>query len=130
VSVGGQVAWTSLLSGSNLFFPYRTEMIPFLKRAEMPVCEFALFMDFFPIGTLFAIYAMIKRKRVDSCLIGLFVIDFLFTAYTVWGFPEWLAKLTLLKSPYRSEEHTSELQSRFDLVCRHLLEKKKRQQIL
>src|SRR5699024_11931388 len=28
----------------------------------------------------------------------------------------------------RSEEHTSELQSRFDLVCRLLLEKKKRQQ--
>src|SRR6266536_4980034 len=26
----------------------------------------------------------------------------------------------------RSEEHTSELQSRVDLVCRHLLEKKKR----
>src|SRR5699024_12425347 len=29
-------------------------------------------------------------------------------------------------SLYRSEEHTSELQSRFDLVCRLLLEKKKR----
>src|SRR5699024_12836802 len=28
----------------------------------------------------------------------------------------------------RSEEHTSELQSRFDLVCRLLLEKKKYQQ--
>src|SRR5699024_11668251 len=28
----------------------------------------------------------------------------------------------------RSEEHTSELQSRFDLVCRLLLEKKKRQE--
>src|SRR5699024_11797481 len=28
--------------------------------------------------------------------------------------------------PVRSEEHTSELQSRFDLVCRLLLEKKKR----
>src|SRR5438067_6475460 len=27
--------------------------------------------------------------------------------------------------PIRSEEHTSELQSRFDLVCRLLLEKKK-----
>src|SRR5699024_12122439 len=27
--------------------------------------------------------------------------------------------------PRRSEEHTSELQSRFDLVCRLLLEKKK-----
>src|SRR5699024_12633106 len=31
--------------------------------------------------------------------------------------------LTTLKL-YRSEEHTSELQSRFDLVCRLLLEKK------
>src|SRR5207249_10791978 len=29
----------------------------------------------------------------------------------------------------RSEEHTSELQSRFDLVCRLLLEKNKRQNI-
>src|SRR5699024_12171517 len=29
------------------------------------------------------------------------------------------------RSPPRSEEHTSELQSRFDLVCRLLLEKKK-----
>src|SRR5437868_8594160 len=28
--------------------------------------------------------------------------------------------------PFRSEEHTSELQSRFDLVCRLLLEKKNR----
>src|SRR5690349_22135337 len=29
-------------------------------------------------------------------------------------------------SPHRSEEHTSELQSRRDLVCRLLLEKKKK----
>src|SRR5699024_12485964 len=29
---------------------------------------------------------------------------------------------------HRSEEHTSELQSRFDLVCRLLLEKKKQEQ--
>src|SRR5207249_11784514 len=31
-----------------------------------------------------------------------------------------------LPKPFRSEEHTSELQSRFDLVCRLLLEKKKK----
>src|SRR5438067_8092323 len=30
---------------------------------------------------------------------------------------------------YRSEEHTSELQSRFDLVCRLLLEKKKKSNV-
>src|SRR2546421_3874589 len=31
------------------------------------------------------------------------------------------------RNPHRSEEHTSELQSRSDLVCRLLLEKKKKQ---
>src|SRR5437868_9768922 len=31
----------------------------------------------------------------------------------------------VIAAPPRSEEHTSELQSRFDLVCRLLLEKKK-----
>src|SRR5690349_23422595 len=36
---------------------------------------------------------------------------------------------TLAGDPQRSEEHTSELQSRRDLVCRLLLEKKKRASI-
>src|SRR5260370_27172485 len=31
------------------------------------------------------------------------------------------------RSPFRSEEHTSELQSHLNLVCRLLLEKKKKQ---
>src|SRR5437868_12750691 len=33
------------------------------------------------------------------------------------------------RCPQRSEEHTSELQSRFDLVCRLLLEKKKKKKL-
>src|SRR5206468_12968084 len=37
-----------------------------------------------------------------------------------------LAEIKDLFDPKRSEEHTSELQSRSDLVCRLLLEKKKR----
>src|SRR5207249_6597041 len=36
-----------------------------------------------------------------------------------------LGGTALTPPPARSEEHTSELQSRFDLVCRLLLEKKK-----
>src|SRR5438067_10607830 len=35
-------------------------------------------------------------------------------------------RFALLQCGLRSEEHTSELQSRFDLVCRLLLEKKKK----
>src|SRR5438067_8281886 len=38
-------------------------------------------------------------------------------------------KLLFLGSSCRSEEHTSELQSRFDLVCRLLLEKKKKNKL-
>src|SRR5699024_11909401 len=34
--------------------------------------------------------------------------------------------IALAEADRRSEEHTSELQSRFDLVCRLLLEKKKK----
>src|SRR5699024_11714037 len=34
--------------------------------------------------------------------------------------------LSIIVIKFRSEEHTSELQSRFDLVCRLLLEKKKK----
>src|SRR5699024_12424797 len=37
-----------------------------------------------------------------------------------------LDRLFLRTAILRSEEHTSELQSRFDLVCRLLLEKKKK----
>src|SRR5699024_2443959 len=38
--------------------------------------------------------------------------------------PEALSKMDTPNTRQRSEEHTSELQSRFDLVCRLLLEKK------
>src|SRR2546430_4275949 len=49
-----------------------------------------------------------------------------------YGLPRNCATLTLVKEPwqvpesYRSEEHTSELQSQSNLVCRLLLEKKKK----
>src|SRR5437868_13124461 len=40
--------------------------------------------------------------------------------------PRGVTIAALVPAPLRSEEHTSELQSRFDLVCRLLLEKKKK----
>src|SRR5699024_12790972 len=42
-----------------------------------------------------------------------------------WRLLSLLAKSVLLTAGSRSEEHTSELQSRFDLVCRLLPEKTK-----
>src|SRR5699024_11841098 len=40
--------------------------------------------------------------------------------------PATIIRIIVVSSKVRSEEHTSELQSRFDLVCRLLLEKKKK----
>src|SRR5690606_41012729 len=43
-----------------------------------------------------------------------------------WSEVTMLPSSTTTRSPARSEEHTSELQSRENLVCRLLLEKKKK----
>src|SRR2546421_5870615 len=40
------------------------------------------------------------------------------------------AKFLIVAGPNRSEDHTSELQSRSDLVCRLLLEKKKKKKLM
>src|SRR2546421_12223137 len=51
--------------------------------------------------------------------------DFMFLVQARSFFPERFRRLNL-HSAERSEEHTYELQSRSDLVCRLLLEKKKK----
>src|SRR5699024_11443894 len=51
---------------------------------------------------------------------GLFILLGLYFFRPVFDTPDWFGMML----PVRSEEHTSELQSRFDLVCRILLEDK------
>src|SRR5207249_8824261 len=71
---------------------------------------------------------MIRRPPRST----LFPYTTLFRSLIVGSRP-WIGPARLWESsrdrndnPVRSEEHTSELQSRFDLVCRLLLEKKKK----
>src|SRR5699024_12138267 len=70
----------------------------------------------FPYTTLFRSLLIPIKLRTRSGFFCLLFVDtiFLACAYSV----------------RRSEEHTSELQSRFDLVCRLLLEKKKKKKII
>src|SRR5207249_7888087 len=63
-----------------------------------------------PRSTLFPYTTLFRSQRSRSAAGG---------SHTK---PDWLGTKP---SASRSEEHTSELQSRFDLVCRLLLEKKK-----
>src|SRR5438067_5160862 len=82
----------------------------------------------FPYTTLFRSHFAIGKRASDSTRAPVAVV-----ARALLD--EWLA--TLRSSGIepeaihaRSEEHTSELQSRFDLVCRLLLEKKKKRIII
>src|SRR5207249_6251607 len=87
-----------------------------------------------PISTLFP-YTTLFRSRLGHRLYLQFnpVLDAVLDHNFVCAFVQCLlptAAHTKLwsrtASKTRSEEHTSELQSRFDLVCRLLLEKKKK----
>src|SRR2546422_7687234 len=72
----------------------------------------------FPYTTLFrscATSALMTTATSTSCLPVFSGADDLHTA----------SRYSSVMSPHRSEEHTSELQSRLHLVCRLLLEKKK-----
>src|SRR2546430_12121267 len=65
----------------------------------------------FPYTTLFRSHISIVRRRAVTC-----------GSLLMTTMPATTAEL----SPCRSEEHTSELQSQSNLVCRLLLEKKKK----
>src|SRR2546428_2147349 len=73
----------------------------------------------FPYTTLFR--SIVHPEAGGGVAFFAHVGGFVFGAATIYLF----AKQRTLRPRWRSEEHTSELQSRSDLVCRLLLEKKK-----
>src|SRR6266704_6261681 len=81
-----------------------------------------LFILFF---SLFFFFLMIRRPPRST----LFPYTTLFRPVRGAG-PGCVPRHRGAARPPRSEEHTSELQSRFDLVCRLLLEKKKTNPLL
>src|SRR5437867_6715178 len=67
-----------------------------------------------PISTLFPYTTLFRSIRIASGNRN---------AYRIWPYPDTSYRC----GERRSEEHTSELQSPYDLVCRLLLEKKNKQ---
>src|SRR5437868_12106110 len=74
-----------------------------------------------PRSTLFP-YTTLFRSTVIASGVTTLAASGLFL---VAGFENGTIAILAADGHVRSEEHTSELQSRFDLVCRLLLEKKK-----
>src|SRR2546422_6809730 len=94
----------------STLFPYTT-----LFRSKSPA-EFALLRD---LREMIASARQEVARTVNSALVLLH-----------WSIGQRIREDILKgeRAGYRSEEHTSELQSRLHLVCRLLLEKKKQKQ--
>src|SRR5689334_23973392 len=87
----------------------------------------------FPYTTLFRSVRFSVTTRIDTKIRtacdGIAEDQWIDIRYpqAVWDEEEqrWISDAQIAETEYRSEEHTSELQSQFHLVCRLLLEKKK-----
>src|SRR2546428_6096821 len=79
----------------------------------------------FPYTTLFRSLAIIAASNAGALIVAAAGNDANSAFHYPAAFTE-VASLPAAATIKRSEEHTSELQSRSDLVCRLLLEKKKK----
>src|SRR5699024_11732090 len=95
-----------------------------------------LISTLFPYTTLFrSLQSLIPYSSVFELIESYFIIDLNLPRRSIHieqVLVHYLQQLkhSMLIIQVRSEEHTSELQSRFDLVCRLLLEKKKKDILL
>src|SRR5699024_11820650 len=97
------------------------------KRTKQHIFDFSTFFCLYncELNILIMIQYMINFPLLNSSSTP-FKMMFASSKYSFVDVPlSTPIVLTPFLIPNRSEEHTSELQSRFDLVCRLLLEKKK-----
>ena len=60
------------------------------------VCEFGGMFTLFPIPVLFTVFIMIRRRIVDSLSIILVAFSVIFFTYIFLGWPQWLARITMM----------------------------------
>src|SRR5438067_8411917 len=97
-----------------------------------PLSLYSFYFFFFlmirrpPRSTLFPYTTLFRSGAKASSLFWIAVLSGMASLVIIVAVLQyrWTTQLSA-----RSEEHTSELQSRFDLVCRLLLEKKKKQKL-
>src|SRR5438477_11816990 len=89
------------------------------------------FFFFFNATATTVIYTLSLHDALPISAFGtglLLLVDAWFDIVTADAGDVWVSAVTMSNQASRSEEHTSELQSHVNLVCRLLLEKKKKKQ--
>src|SRR5690606_40777273 len=120
---------TTPSTAPSLFAPYNHSTPPVISPLSLP--------DALPICPLFIAITTIPgaaRSRIASAAIASIFFSIRETsnpklappAYCILVCSVLFDPCVMARPPNRSEEHTSELQSRENLVCRLLLEKKKK----
>lgn len=74
----------------NIWLPYQNGNLPLNE------CECAVFFDLFPLGLMGAFLVLHKGKQKDGLTIALLIVLAFLGAYTIFGFPAWLSKATLM----------------------------------
>src|SRR5207249_6769673 len=97
--------------------PPPTTLYPLSLHDALPICEAGALVIAF-VTLPFTFEGKRRNAQAREALARLIEV-----AHSVICFEN--DRMGDIVAPHRSEEHTSELQSRFDLVCRLLLEKKK-----
>lgn len=97
VETGGSMLNFRCLFGSwaNIYLPYMENAF---SGTFINVCEVAGVFDLFPLGIVFSIFAMIKRKKADSLSILLLALETVYLSFFLGQWPEWLAKATLFSN--------------------------------
>src|SRR5699024_12848930 len=103
---------------------------PFVHSTSLSSVSQFIFFFFFNHPSAPELYPLSLHDALPIFLVrpdGFYPGNGMMTTFAVlmviWQGIDWLGQKKILPG-LRSEEHTSELQSRFDLVCRLLLEKK------
>lgn len=93
VGTGGGGALIAFRYPISFFLPFITDASSLATGVQDSL---TMFFDLFPLGIILAIIVMIRRRKLDAILVALLVPTIIIGAYCFVGFPEWLAKLTLL----------------------------------
>ncbi|MDD5021934.1 MAG: hypothetical protein PHR82_07410 [Endomicrobiaceae bacterium] len=87
---GGTMTYDLFRSWGNIFFPIK-DNLPISN-----VCDMATFFDLFPMGLILTLWVIFKEKVKDVLLIILLIFSFFIIFWCVVGFPEFLARISLM----------------------------------